>query len=90
MQIKPENKLILMWSLGLPVISSHTKSNVRVMKQNNIKWYCHNLKEWKDSIIEFLESEEHKLDYENKIINYLNKYYTSNNITSKWDKVLNL
>jgi hypothetical protein len=48
---KPENKLILLWKIGIPVITSATPAYVRAMQAENLDMYCYTEKEWVDKIL---------------------------------------
>lgn len=53
MRRKPENKLLLFWFLGLPVITSNTDSYTRVMNAINENYFCSDYKEWRQKLINF-------------------------------------
>jgi len=46
MRGKPENKLILFWRMGLPVVVSATPAYERVMKQSGQELCCRDTGEW--------------------------------------------
>lgn len=56
MRRKPENKLLLFWFLGLPVITSDTDSYTRVMKAINENYICSNYEEWREKLINLASS----------------------------------
>jgi len=55
-RLQPENKLLLFWSLGVPVIDTNTKSYSRVMKSINEDYLCDSLEEWQRKITIFVSS----------------------------------
>mgnify|MGYP006077985853 CR=1 FL=1 len=57
MRSKPENKLLLFWSLGLPVLVSDTPSYTRVMRDSgNVDCALNAPEEWSVMISEFAKS----------------------------------
>ena len=47
---KPENKLLLFWRMGMPVITSATPVYKRVMNESNVRMACQTEQEWYDNI----------------------------------------
>lgn len=85
---KPENKLLLLWKLGLPAIVSSTPSYVAVMNRANTPYYCKDVTEWEKAIQIFMTSKDVR---ENSAICghlYTNKYNSDQAIINKWDDVL--
>lgn len=85
---KPENKLLLLWKLGLPTIVSATPSYVAAMNRANTPHYCKGVTDWDQAIRLFMAS---KYVRENSAICgylYANNYNSDNTIISKWDDVL--
>lgn len=50
MRRKPENKLLLFLSMGIPVIASDTDSYKRVMNDINQNYVCSNIEDWQDRL----------------------------------------
>jgi hypothetical protein len=63
MQQKPENKLLLFWSLGIPVIATNTKSYSRVMNSINEDYVCDSLEDWQRKITIFTSSQKSRENY---------------------------
>lgn len=54
---KPENKLLIMWRLGLPTVVSSTPAYVRTMEAyGGPRWACQNEREWRDVLREALSN----------------------------------
>lgn len=58
---KPENKLILMWLLGLPVITSETPSYKKAMQSLNNKRLCKNTKDWENYLNKFINASQNEI-----------------------------
>ena len=69
---KPENKLILMWNLGLPVITSHTPAYFKAMKNLTYKRICKDINDWESELEEFLALSEVNIK---KDLNEIEKNY---------------
>lgn len=87
MMRKPENKMILLWSLGIPVVSTNTASYSRVMKDANEVFVCDTMDDWKSRITELASSKERRESYMKNVKNYLHKYASAEVLLSIWDKV---
>ena len=85
---KPENKLILLWKLGLPVLTSYSSAYSSTMKKADINMVCMNKEEWKRSIIKFnnLDCEKRNL-LSKKVKLYANTHYTKNKYIENWNKL---
>ena len=71
MRRKPENKLLLFWHLGLPVITSNTDSYVRVMKAIDENYFCSTYEEWREKLINFASSIQEREKYMSSATAYL-------------------
>lgn len=87
MQQKPENKLILLWSLGIPVITTNTKSYQRVMQAVNENYFCATNQEWREKIMTLASSQSNREKYMKSVSQYLEKYCSAESIFSTYDKV---
>ena len=81
---KPENKLILMWILGLPVITSDTPAYRKAMINLSKKRLCNNIADWEKNLLDFLNknNDEYKKDISEinmKLVKEYNKKIYLNN-----------
>ena len=84
---KPENKLLLFWRLGLPVITSASNAYYRTMKNANLNNYCYNDVDWYKQI-EQLILHKQKRKFIGKIgKNYAETNYSNKKILGKWDTI---
>ena len=83
--LKPENKLISMWHLGLPTLFSNTFAYKRVADEVKISEFCVASSNWQ-SVFDNLkiESLDNSLD---KSESYINKTHTRDILVEKWQKV---
>lgn len=87
---KPENKLILLWSLGVPVIASRTPSYTRVMNAINENYLCDNIQDWRDKIRELVSSIANRENYMSKAKNYIDENFSTDSVNSIWDSIFNV
>jgi glycosyltransferase involved in cell wall biosynthesis len=85
---KPENKLVLMWRLGIPTVVSATPSYSAAMSNAGLNLACTNDTEWREKIIELLESEALRRHVGQKGFLQASKFYCDKVLSSKWDNVL--
>ena len=83
--LKPENKLLSMWHLGLPTLFSNTLAYKRVAEEIGVSEFCVNSSNW-PSIFDNLEvdSLDNSLDKTEK---YINETHTRDILVEKWHKV---
>lgn len=84
---KPENKLLLLWSMGLPVVTSNTASYVRVMNSVGADLTCANLDEWRSKIKALASSEHLRVAHMQAAARYVNDHCSEAAITRTWDNI---
>ncbi len=86
---KPENKLILMWILGLPVFTSYTKAYSFAMGKLHKKYICIDEKNWEENLNNFLENSNNQREKDFKEFqNILLKNYNKEKYLKVWEKIL--
>jgi hypothetical protein len=86
-QSKPENKLILLWMLGLPVLTGYTPSYSRVLKDSdNYSCLCQSCDQWADMAKLMLEKEFRDKCNSNANI-YIDTYASKQLIIDTWSKI---
>jgi hypothetical protein len=83
--LKAENRLLIMWKLGLPVLTSPLSSYIRVMKKAGIEGICHNEEDWKRLTSRLLNSPDLQLEMIEKGLNYLLEFHNVESQLEKWD-----
>jgi hypothetical protein len=86
-QSKPENKLLLMWSMGLPVVTSNTASYARVMKNVGADLTCASFGDWRSKIRELAVSEEFRVSHMQAAARYVADHCSEDAIARTWDSV---
>jgi glycosyltransferase involved in cell wall biosynthesis len=87
---KPENKLLLFWRMGLPVITSSSPAYKRTMLSVGLNNFCKTEKEWTDQIENMIVS--YKARNKNATIgkNYSEKNFSNEKILKMWNKIYRL
>ena len=83
--LKPENRLLIMWRLGLPCLTSPSPAYVRVAQKAGVSAICINLHEWAENFNQILDNPDFA---HNQIIagqNYLRENHNRALLLSKWD-----
>jgi len=83
--LKPENKLLSMWHLGLPTLFSSTQAYKRVADEVGISELCIDSRNWKDT----LDNSKINSFGESlcKTEKYINETHTKEILVEKWQKV---
>ncbi|CAN5496788.1 hypothetical protein BH11BAC3_BH11BAC3_01220 [soil metagenome] len=85
---KPENKLLLFWQIGIPVLTSESPAYKRVMDKVGLQFYCKTKEDWAKKILDFINSSEDcKIANMNKAAQYLHKYHSKEVIIEHWDNI---
>ena len=84
-KLKPENRLLIMWRLGLPCLTSPSPAYVRVANSAGVTAACNNLQEWIENFNQLLTDPNHA---KNEILagqNYLSENHNETILLNKWD-----
>lgn len=85
---KPENKLLLLWEIGIPVFTSSTPAYRRVMEKAGIDGCCSMQNDWVKKITDFkrtsFEAKQNTMDLAR---NYLIEKHSKNEILKNWDAI---
>jgi glycosyltransferase involved in cell wall biosynthesis len=84
---KPENKLLLFWRMGIPVVVSATPAYKRAMGQCGLSMACQNSDEWFDTLDKYLNDESARREAGQKGKAFTEKYYSEEIMLSKWDEL---
>jgi hypothetical protein len=86
---KPENKLILFWLMGMPVLTSATPAYKRIMFKANINLDIDNLDTWKHKILEYKKKQiDQRALLGNRCFKFSKENYNKEYITFMWDRTL--
>lgn len=86
--LKAENRLLIMWRLGLPVLASPLPSYSRVMKNAKIEGICSDPQDWKVKLGQLNKSADLREEFTQKSRNYLATKHRTADVLEKWDFVL--
>ena len=84
-RLKPENRLLIMWRLGLPCLTSPSPAYLRVSRQAGVAAVSSNLEEWFKNLNRLLRDPDFAL---NEILagqNYLRENHNRTILLNKWD-----
>lgn len=85
---KPENKLLLLWQVGIPVLTSNTPAYKKVMDNAGIPFLCNNPESWVQAIEKYIEMpEEERQLFAGKASKYLAEKHTKETIVQKWHSI---
>jgi hypothetical protein len=86
--LKPENKLLSMWHLGLPTLFSNTDAYTRIADAVGLREMCVVRNDWFKALDKMAQNvnnaDMHKAE------EYILKFHTRNVLVSKWQNVLDL
>lgn len=85
---KPENRLLIMFRLGLPCLTSALPSYKRVEYSMNIKVTCDSNEDWSASINKFRKNADMMEEQVKKGQSYLLENHTEEILFSKWDQAI--
>lgn len=86
--LKPENRLLIMFRLGLPCLTSALASYKRVEESMNIKVTCGSNEDWSASINKFRENADLMEQQVKKGQSYILENHTEEILFSKWDQAI--
>jgi hypothetical protein len=86
--LKAENRLLIMWRLGLPVLASALPSYIRTMKDADIPGICHNENDWAMHVTQLNQSISLRQEHIGKAQEYLDKKHRVEDLLEKWDFAL--
>jgi hypothetical protein len=84
-RLKPENRLLIMWRLGLPCLTSPSPAYVRVANHAGVNAICNNLDEWNRNLLQILEDPEYAYNQTLAGQSYLRENHSQNLLLQKWD-----
>ena len=84
---KPENKLILFWQHGIPVLTTDTPAYLKAFSEVDYNLTCGNLKEWEKKLDLFISGKFNSKQHMNSVNNYLQKYRCKEMFMMTWDRI---
>ena len=87
---KPENKLLHLWKLKMPVITSETAAYKRTMNKAGLNHYAKNDINFYNLCKKFINNKNLRIKNAKKGYNYSLKNFSNIKIMKNWDQVLNI
>ena len=85
---KPENKLILLWKLGLPVYTSFTTAYNKTMEKAGVDMICKSKEDWLNSLLKFHKmSNKNKKELSERLMKFANNNYTKESLIKQWSNL---
>jgi hypothetical protein len=85
---KPENKLILFWLMGMPVLTSATPAYKHVMKKSGVHLNINNVTDWQTEILRYKNLKEQDRSVLGRhCFEFVKQHYGREQIGGMWDKV---
>jgi hypothetical protein len=84
-RLKPENRLLIMWRLGLPCLTSPSPAYIRVAHRAGVNAVCNSLDEWNRNLFQILEDPEFAYSQTLAGQSYLRENHNRNLLLQKWD-----
>ena len=84
-RLKPENRLLIMWRLGLTCLTSPSPAYVRVSRQAGVAAVCNTLEEWLMNFDKLLNDPGFAYDEITAGQNYLRENHNETILLKKWD-----
>lgn len=87
-KMKPENRLLIMWRLGLPCLTADTPAYKRVSLQAGVDVICKESKQWVENIDRFLSDPKYAARQVTAGQNYLMESHSRAILLKKWDDAI--
>lgn len=85
--LKAENRLLMMWRIGLPVLTSPSLAYSRVMAQTELNGVCASPAEWSQKVSEMIESPELRMRSVERGQQYIRDTHSEKIVLEAWDKL---
>ena len=87
-KLKPENRLLIMWRLGLPCLTSPSPAYIRVASKAGVKAICDSPKVWLENFSILLDDPSFSLEEVLRGQNYLRENHNRKRLLNKWDQAI--
>jgi glycosyltransferase involved in cell wall biosynthesis len=85
---KPENKMLLFWRMGMPVVASATPTYARAMEAAGLGMACANGDEWEVTLSACIISESVRRQSGERGRAFAEKHWSEDTILLKWDTLV--
>lgn len=87
-KLKPENRLLIMWRLGLPCLTSASPAYIRVASQAGVKAVCENPRDWLENLSRLLGDPNFALEEIRRGQDYVHEHHNREALLNKWDRAI--
>lgn len=87
MRVKPENRLLLFWKMGLPALTADTLAYRRVMEAAGLST-CADEDQWRSAMLEYVDQESLRRENARKGARYVEEHSSDETLAAGWDRVL--
>lgn len=84
--LKPENRLLIMWRLGLPCLTSPSPAYMRVAEKAKVDSICATPNAWQSKIAEILENQDYAEENATLGQAYLKEFHNTDLLLERWDR----
>lgn len=84
--LKPENRLLIMWRLGLPCLTSPSPAYMRVSATAKSDTICSSTEEWVSKSIQLLDNESEAEEIVRNGQSYVREFHSTEILLQKWDR----
>jgi len=85
--LKAENRLLMMWRIGLPVLTSPSLAYTRVMAATNLDGICSSSDDWREKILQMLEIPELRIASVENGQQYIRDTHSEALLLERWDNL---
>ena len=87
-KLKPENRLLIMWRLGLPCLTSPSPAYTRVSREAGVRAACDSPEVWLESFNNLLNDPIFANEEILRGQNYLREHHNRTDLLNKWDRAV--
>jgi hypothetical protein len=84
---KPENKLLLFWRMGVPVLASPSPAHEQAMESAGVDMLCRTPEEWVAKLDRYLVDEDERRAAGEQARRYVEATHTEERLLAAWDAV---
>jgi hypothetical protein len=84
---KPENKLLLLWRMGIPTVVSATPAYARAMNSAALPMACSTPAEWRTTIERYMDDEALRREAGERGRAFAESYHSSAQLLNRWERV---
>ncbi|MBZ5570403.1 MAG: hypothetical protein LAO09_00810 [Acidobacteriia bacterium] len=84
---KPENRLLLFWRMGMPVLASSTVAHMRAMQESGLTMACGTGEEWRAALEYYTSNEYARREAGQRGRAFAEERHSEEKTLASWDKV---